>query len=265
MVLSPPSIIPDLLLNDKSENGILPNMKMRDTFLYAITVFFFSACFLQTAETPPRGSADDTKGFPIVEVPAPPSSRDDLALVLSGDGGWAGLDRKIAELLSVKNGISVVGFNSLLYFLSRRTPEGTASDVERILRHYSTLWGKQRIVLIGYSFGADVLPFVVSRLPADLSAAVELVVFISLGHSIDFKFGLSDWFGGKSKATEMETVPEVEKLRGMKILCFYGIDDKDKPCASGELDFVTAIPLRGGHGIHGDGEDVVAAIMRLLE
>ena len=240
-------------------------MRKGHTVLCVFALLFFAVRLARPADSTTAGKAPELKGLPVVEIPASASSRDVFALVLSGDGGWAGLDRKIAELLSAEHGISVVGFNSLAYFLSRRTPEGAAGDIERILRHYSALWDKRRIILIGYSFGADVLPFIASRLPEDLIAAVQVVVFISLGHSIDFKFGLHDWFGGKPKPTEMETVPEMQKLRGMKILCFYGLDDKDKPCASEVLDFVASVPVQGGHGISGDGVDVVAAIMKSLD
>jgi type IV secretory pathway VirJ component len=235
------------------------------SILYALALLFCTVHFARPADAPPPGAFSDLKGLPVIEVPSSASSRDDFAIVLSGDGGWAGLDRKIAELLSVERGVSAVGFNSLAYFLSRRTPDEAARDVERIMRHYIVAWAKSKVILVGYSFGADVLPFVASRLPADLRAAVEVLVFISLGSSIDFKFGLSDWFGGKPKPTEMATVPEVKKLGDMKIVCVYGLDDKDKPCASAELDFVTAIPLQGGHGIHGDAVDVVAAIMKSVE
>jgi type IV secretory pathway VirJ component len=231
----------------------------------ALALLFFAVHFARPSDTPPPRAVPDLKGLPVVEVPAYWTSRNDFAVVLSGDGGWAGLDRKIAELLSAEHGISVAGLDSLAYFLSRRTPDGTARDVERILRHYMGAWAKRNVILVGYSFGADVLPFVVCRLPDDLRAAVELVVFISLGSSIDFKFSLSDWFGGKPKPTDLPTVPEVKLLRGMKILCIYGLDDKDIPCAGPELDFVTAISLPGGHGIHGDAADVVAAIMDSVE
>jgi hypothetical protein len=38
-----------------------------------------------------------------------------------------------------------------------------------------------------------------------------------------------------------------------------------KNIASAALDFVTAVPLQGGHGIHGDEVDVVAAIIKSLD
>ena len=44
-----------------------------------------------------------------------------------------------------------------------------AGDLARIIRHYLQAWNKKRVVLIGYSLGADVLPFLANRLPEDVS------------------------------------------------------------------------------------------------
>ena len=84
---------------------------------------------------------------------------------MSGDGGWAGLDQDVAAALSAK-GIPVVGLDSLRYYWTARTPDGLAADTDRIVRYYLAHFGKRRVLLIGYSQGADVLPFAVNRLPA---------------------------------------------------------------------------------------------------
>ena len=73
-----------------------------------------------------------------------------MAVVISGDGGWAGLDKEVAGALAAK-GIPVVGVNSLQYFWTARTPDGIARDLERILRRYLALWNRQEVMLIGYS------------------------------------------------------------------------------------------------------------------
>ena len=54
-------------------------------------------------------------------------------------------------------------------------------DVDRILRHYLAAWDKRNVVLIGNSQGADVLPFVVNRLPPHMRARVCLTALLSLG------------------------------------------------------------------------------------
>ncbi|HMA10801.1 MAG TPA: AcvB/VirJ family lysyl-phosphatidylglycerol hydrolase, partial [Steroidobacteraceae bacterium] len=60
--------------------------------------------------------------LPLVEVQATGAGRDLMAVIISGDGGWAGLDRQIASELS-RRGIPVVGIDSLRYFWHARTPE----------------------------------------------------------------------------------------------------------------------------------------------
>jgi type IV secretory pathway VirJ component len=217
-----------------------------------------------------RAPADEApssglRGLPIVEVPAPAGGGNDFAVLLSGDGGWAMLSRNISHLLSADHGIPVVGFNSLKYFLKKRTPEETANDIERIIRYYQAAWGKSRLILIGYSFGADVLPFIITRLPQDIRSTVGLVVFISLGHSISFKFTLSGWFGSPDRTYDYQTIPEVRKLAGMNMLCVYGTDDNYTACTSLELPHMTVVPLQGGHGVGGDAADTVAAVMNALQ
>ena len=55
--------------------------------------------------------------LPLVELPTKANSGT-LALMISGDGGWAGIDKQVAEALN-KEGVAVVGLNSLQYFCRR--------------------------------------------------------------------------------------------------------------------------------------------------
>jgi type IV secretory pathway VirJ component len=73
------------------------------------------------------------KDLPLTEVPVNGTGNDDVfAVLLSGDGGWAGLDQQVARSLS-QRGIPVVGWDTLRYFWTARTPEGVAHDLERTL------------------------------------------------------------------------------------------------------------------------------------
>ena len=81
-------------------------------------------------------------------------------MFLSGDGGWADIDKKIGEVLA-QRGIDVIGFDNRAYLRGKtRTPDGTGADVARAAAAYLARWNDQRLVLIGYSRGADLLPFV---------------------------------------------------------------------------------------------------------
>ena len=55
-----------------------------------------------------------------------------MAILLTGDGGWAEIDKELAKMLSAQ-GIPVVGFDSLSYFWKARTPVATSQDIERVI------------------------------------------------------------------------------------------------------------------------------------
>jgi Bacterial virulence protein (VirJ) len=142
-----------------------------------------------------RASIADVSQLPLVEVPAiGGGASDTLAVMITGDGGWAGLDRAVSAGLA-SNGVPVVGFDSLSYFWNRRTPSETAEAIGATLSHYMAAWNKRRVILIGYSFGADVMPFVVSRLAEDLKQKLRLVAIVSPSQDAEFEFHVADWAG----------------------------------------------------------------------
>jgi len=213
---------------------------------------------------PPRAGTESVGDLPLIEVPAGGSAGDLMAVHVTGDGGWGVTDRGIAKALA-DHGIPVVGLNALQYFWKRRTPEQTANDIDRIIRHYTADWGKKKVVLIGYSFGADVLPFVLNRLPSDTKAKIQLVAFLGLSDSADFEFHLLNWLTARNRPTSLPVRPEVERLRGMKILCFYGTEDKDALCPSLEPGLAESIPLQSGHRFGRGFEPVVDTILEAAD
>lgn len=205
----------------------------------------------------------ELRGLPIVEVPSAKRASNALVIILSGDGGWGKTEQGISSDLAAK-GVSVVGVNSLHYFWKKRTPDGAAADLERIARHYLTAWRKDRLVLVGYSFGADVLPFLVTRFPGKLRGAVEGIVLISPSRDAEFQFHIGDWFGRTSSSIPYRTKPEIEKLRGTKIFCFYGEDDTDVLCTELDATLATTVALPGGHRVRGRYAPISKAVLETI-
>lgn len=200
----------------------------------------------------------------LVELPAAPgkSGADDLfVLLLSGDGGWADIDKDIGEQLR-QTGLSVVGWNTLQYFWNRKTPEIASADLQRVLAHYRQQWKKQRVLLIGFSLGADVLPFMVSRLPAPERAHIEHIALLSLSHTVDFEFHVSAWLGSSQGDTH-QVAPELKKITE-PVLCVYGTGDDDTLCKEFKAPNVTTIPLPGDHHYEGDFKAVTKLILERL-
>jgi type IV secretory pathway VirJ component len=211
----------------------------------------------QPAMTPPAGLAD----LPLVEVPAAGGS-DLFAVLLSGDGGWAGLDKAVGSALAAR-GVSVVGVDSLRYFWTPRTPEGLATDLDRVLRFYAAHWGKSRAVVIGYSQGADVLPFALNRLPSTSRNLVARSVLIAPGEQASFEFHLANWV--LDDAGDRATLPEAMRLDAARTLCLYGRDEDDSLCEKVPAGHVTAEALPGGHHFDGAYETLANRVLTGLE
>jgi type IV secretory pathway VirJ component len=210
-----------------------------------------------------RSAPADVSGLPLVEVPAAPG-RKLLAVLLTGDGGWAGLDRKLAAALA-EDGVPVAGLNTLQYFWHAKSPDAAAADLERILRHYLGIWGCEKAVLVGYSFGADVLPFMAARLPADLRDRVALIALIGPGRSAEFKFRILDWVGGGAGADALPLLPEIGRLAGAPLLCFQGDAESDSLCPTLGPGQGTVVTLKGGHHLGGDYGGIAKRILAALK
>jgi type IV secretory pathway VirJ component len=202
--------------------------------------------------------------LPLVEVAAQGPSTDLLAIILTGDGGWASLDRDIGRVLATK-GVAVVGFNTLQYFWAAKSPDRAAKDLERVIHHYLKNWQRQQVVLIGYSLGAEVLPFMAGRLPVDLRKQVAAVALLGPGKTANFEFHLSDWLGGSQEG--LPIAPEMARLKDLKVLCLYGEEESDSLCRTlnPENSQVKNIPLGGGHHFGGDYAKLAELIFTAAE
>lgn len=205
----------------------------------------------QSALPPPPVRLGD---LPVIEVPPAAAAGigdggDRFAVLLSGDGGWAGLDKEVAASLS-RRGVPVVGFDTLRYFWDPRTPAGLSADLDRLVRYYASHWKKPNVILIGYSQGADVLPFAINRLPSATRATVARTVLMALGEKASFEFHLGNWIDSDDD-DGLPIEPETRTLDGKQTLCLYGEDETESLCPKLPAGRLSVEALPGGH--HFDG------------
>jgi type IV secretory pathway VirJ component len=192
----------------------------------------------------------DVSDLPLVALPSQQPS-DLLAVVISGDGGWRDLDKTIAETLQ-KNGVSVIGWDSLRYFWSGKTPDETSRDLARVLRVYEARWHARHVALIGYSFGADVAPFLYNRLPESLRAQVTYVSLLGFAPAADFQIRVTGWLGVPANDGALPVKPEVVKLPASIVQCVYGETETDTLCPALANTGVELVRTPGGHHFGGD-------------
>ncbi len=183
-----------------------------------------------------------------------------MAVVLSGDGGWRDLDKSIAEEL-VRRGVPVVGWDSLRYFWRERSPEQTARDLDWVITTYSARWQARHVILIGYSFGADVLPFAYNRLSQVARAKVLDLALLGLAERADFEIAVSGWLGKPPGDRARPVGPELDAIAPALVQCFQGKDEDDSACPGQVRRGVEVIVIPGGHHFDGDYAGLAARIL----
>lgn len=202
--------------------------------------------------------AGDVADLPLTDVAPQGTPADSVVVLLTGDGGWAGLDKGVAEVLA-QQGVRVVGFSTLRYFWQTRAPQEAADALGRVIAHYAAQAPTARFVVVGYSFGASLAPVVVNRLPQAVRARVAAQVLISPDADAVFEIKVGDWFGSARHEGSLPIAPEV--LRSpVPVYCVHGEDEDDSACAQLDSSHVQVLSLPGGH--HYDGD--YAALGRLI-
>jgi type IV secretory pathway VirJ component len=214
--------------------------------------------------TAPAASApplpEDIADLPLIEVPAQGTAAPRVAIIITGDGGWAGLDIAVADQLA-KRGIAVVGLSTVKYFWQTRKPEEAANALTRIIGHYGAARPDADFVVIGYSFGAALSPVLINRLPDAARERVAAQVLISPDAEAVFEIHVGDWFGSTHHEGAIPILPEIAKTK-VPVICVHGAEEgADSFCLqlAGKPN-VRQLELPGGHHYNGDYDRLGAGI-----
>jgi type IV secretory pathway VirJ component len=213
------------------------------------------------ASPPPEeiGRRLEALGLPL-EVEWPEGAQEAIVFV-SGDGGWAELDREVSAAL-VARGIAVVGWNSLRYFWSAKTPETFRADLARVV---AALPDDVRLFAGGYSFGAEVVPAALAPGGADLPAPLGRIgglVLLAPGPFATFEVSPLDWIRTDDRASPYPVRGPLETGIGRPVLCLEPSSGEDSGCPSKPGPGVRRESLPGGHHF---GGEFAALAGRMLE
>lgn len=206
-----------------------------------------------------RSEAKPGRGLDSLELPlelAWPERPRAILVFVSGDGGWAELDRSVAAALDAK-GIAVVGLNTLRYFWSARSPEELRDDLARLV---AALPEDLPVFLGGYSFGAEAVPvaFATGPRPAALSRVAGLVL-IEPSPWATFEVSPLDWFRTSEEPTGHSVASAIERA-SVRVLCIDGAEEAESGCRGAPPASVEHVELPGGHHLGGAFETIAAKI-----
>jgi type IV secretory pathway VirJ component len=221
------------------------NKKKFLQFILSISLFYVSAAFAQD--------------FPVKEWAAPTHDKP-VIFYITGDGGFNTFSTDLCKSLN-KKGYDVSALSAKSYFWNTKTPEQTATDVNNYLIKKMGGRKNQQVVLIGYSFGADVLPFIINRLSKNIYESVIASFFMASSGSTDFEIHWSDIFGGNKKRS-MDVVTEINKLTAENIVIIDGSDEETPGLNKISLKKYIHEVLPGGHHFEGDTEQLTRIILK---
>jgi type IV secretory pathway VirJ component len=135
-----------------------------------------------------------------------------------------------------------------------------AADLAAILATYRARWGTPRAILVGYSFGAGVLPFAMNRLPAAERAGVVQLSLLGLEPTAPFEIEVTGWLGALDRDAAA-VLPELERLDLRRLQCFYGEEEEDTLCRAPELAAAEVVRTEGGHHFGGDYQALASRIL----
>jgi type IV secretory pathway VirJ component len=203
--------------------------------------------------------------FPVILVPS--ASKNDslpLAFLISGDGGWTNFDHSIGESLS-KKGMPVIGLDAQKYFWNPKTPEITANDVAKAVQYYMQQWNRKKFILVGYSFGASIVPFIAEKLPSDLKESIAGIFSLSPDEKADFEIHITDMLGIGSTEDDCNVPGEIKKIKQFLPVCVFGEDEPVTLQTIFEKAGAKIITLPGNHHYNNNPSAVAEIISKEVE
>ncbi len=185
-----------------------------------------------------------------------------LFVYITGDGGWNKFSSALCNYINQK-GIPVVALDAQKYFWESKSPEKAAVDLTCVIEKYLKEWKKERFVVAGFSFGADIVPFLLNRFPAEIQTRAVSSILISPDKTCDFEIHLTDMLSMGISKGKYNVPIEIQKSVIMNFTVVFGSDESENAKHSFQLAGVKMKILQGNH--HFDSEYAVVADLILKE
>lgn len=198
--------------------------------------------------------------LPLSIIPSIVKKDLPLAFFISGDGGWTSFDQSVCDKLAEK-GIPVVGLDAQKYFWNKRVPKDVANDIAPAIFHYLKLWNKQSFVLIGYSFGACVAPFIASNFTEQGKALLKGIYCLSPDVTGDFEIHFSDMLHLKTNE-QYNVVKEMKGIQALNPVCIFGSEEEESTRKSFTDEGIRIELLPGTHHYNSDFNAISGIILK---
>jgi len=184
--------------------------------------------------------------------------RKPLVVFFTGDSGRSSFDKELTDSLCAQ-GIPFMCINSYKYFLTRKTPRQTLDSILPYIDLNLEKYNSSKIILGGYSFGSEVVPFIYNLMSDEWKQKVEFLFLLSPSDNSDFKIHFLDQIGLTFRHWPYDVLSEIMKIEEKKVIVFWGEDEKRFEKKQFTKYNITVHQLKGGHR-HTDVMPVIESI-----
>ena len=182
-----------------------------------------------------------------------------FVFMISGDGGWTKFDNEMCENL-VKNGLAVVALDAQKYFWNPRTPMEASTEIARSAQYYMQLWNKKGFLLLGFSFGASLVPFITEYFPQTLQQSLKGIYGLSPDLKADFEIHLGDMLGFGNKKDTYDVLEQMIKMRKFNPVCIFGEDEPLEAQSKFGGAGLKILTVPGNHHYNNDAKKIADVI-----
>jgi type IV secretory pathway VirJ component len=196
---------------------------------------------------------------PVHLYPAVPPAAPIAVVNVSGDMGLRFLLGASTSRGLTEQHIPVVGIASPAVFRQRRTRAEIDAFIADAVRTGLARTGARRVVVMGQSYGADIVQTGLANLPTDLRRKVAAIILVLPGDSVYFRADPTGWSYGDPP--DSVGVTTANTLTWAPLTCIYGVEEDDSLCPLLHVPGARVIGMPGGHNIHHDDAGLLRHVL----
>jgi type IV secretory pathway VirJ component len=201
--------------------------------------------------------------LPLTIIPSDAKDSSPVAFMISGDGGWTSFDQELGEQFS-KEGIPVIGLDAQDYFWNAKTPQKSALEISTAINYYMKRWNKKSFILVGYSFGASVAPFIANNFPIELKEKLKGVYSLSPDETADLEIHIIDMLQVKTER-KYNVIQEIGAIKTLNPVCFFGNEENKTISKKFKESGAKVIILPGNHHFDNNFTAIGEAVLKEYE
>lgn len=198
--------------------------------------------------------------LPLTVIPPESNTKLPVVFFISGDGGWKKLEQNVGEILARK-GMPVIGLDALKYFWNEKQPVETANDISKVITYYMEKWNRSSFILVGYSFGAGVVPFIAGNFSGQLKEQIKCVYCLSPDITADFEIHITDMLSMNLKE-KYNVLNELKQITPLNPVCIFGSEEDAKVTKQFMVRGLKVETLPGEHHYNNDYNAIATILLK---